>query len=152
MPPAPPPMAVKPAAPAVQPPAPTIPPAAAAPGISTADSKIHVVPAPPPAAAVPAVAAVPADTQAALSRQMARMVADAKETLDKTLRRGAEEAITEEMTVVRQQLDVQLPDTAGKATKISMDRVSESAVKKVVQQAADRTKEIVEEARRASEN
>jgi hypothetical protein len=151
-PPAPPVMTAKPAAPA-PPVAPAIPPAAAAPGALTADSKIHVVPAPPPAAAVPAVpAAVPADTQAALSRQMARLVADAKETLDKTLRRGAEQAITEEMTVVRQQLDVQLHETVEKAIKVSMERVSESAVKKVVQQAADRTKEIVEEARKASES
>ncbi len=72
--------------------------------------------------------------------------------LDKTLRRGAEQAITEEMTVVRQQLDVQLHETVEKAIKVSMERVSESAVKKVVQQAADRTKEIVEEARKASES
>ncbi len=149
---APPVMTAKPAAPPA-PPAPAIPPAAAVPGAPTADSKIHVVPAPPPAAAMPTVpAAVPADTQAALSRQMARMVAEAKESLDKTLRRGAEQAITEEMTVVRQQLDVQLHETVEKAIKVSMERVSESAVKKVVQQAADRTKEIVEEARKASES
>jgi hypothetical protein len=83
---------------------------------------------------------------------MARMVAEAKESLDKTLRRGAEQAITEEMTVVRQQLDMQLHETVEKAIKVSMERVSESAVKKVVQQAADRTKEIVEEARKASES
>jgi hypothetical protein len=138
-------MAAKPAAP---PAAPVNPPAAAS--VPTAspstDSKIHVVPTPPPAAVVTT------DAQAALAKQMARMVADAKETLDKTLRRGAEEAITEEMTVVRQQLDVQLHETVEKAIKVSMDRVSESAVKKVVQQAADRTKEIVDEARRASES
>ena len=141
---APPVMAAKPAGPAAQ--TPVAPAAPAAPAASpSADSKIHVVPAPPPAAVVTA------DTQAALAKQMARMVADAKETLDKTLRRGAEEAITEEMTVVRQQLDVQLHETVEKAIKVSMDRVSESAVKKVVQQAADRTKEIVDEARRASE-
>jgi hypothetical protein len=141
---APPEMAAKPASP----PAPiSVAPAApsAAAASPSADSKIHVVPTPPPAAVVTA------DTQAALAKQMARMVADAKETLDKTLRRGAEEAITEEMTVVRQQLDVQLHETVEKAIKVSMDRVSESAVKKVVQQAADRTKEIVDEARRASE-
>jgi len=140
---APPVMTAKPAAPPAQPPA-----AAAAPSVPPAnpatDNKIHVVPAPP-------AAIVTADTQAALAKQMARMVADAKETLDKTLRRGAEEAITEEMTVVRQQLDAQLHDTVEKAIKVSMDRVSESAVKKVVQQAADRTKEIVDEARKASE-
>lgn len=133
-----------PTAPPVQPPA--VPAAPSAPAASpSADNKIHVVPAPP------AAAVVTADTQAALAKQMARMVADAKETLDKTLRRGAEEAITEEMTVVRQQLDAQLHDTVEKAIKVSMDRVSESAVKKVVQQAADRTKEIVDEARKASE-
>jgi hypothetical protein len=141
---APPVMAAQPATPPEQP---VVPPAASVPAAgSLADSKIHVVPTPPPAAVVTA------DTQAALAKQMARMVADAKETLDKTLRRGAEEAITEEMTVVRQQLDAQLHDTVEKAIKVSMDRVSESAVKKVVQQAADRTKEIVDEARRASES
>src|SRR5580693_9103099 len=141
---APPLMAAKPAAPIAPP---VIPPAApSVPAASpAADNKIHVVPAPP-------AAVVTADTQAALAKQMARMVAEAKESLDKTLRRGAEEAITEEMTVVRQQLDVQLHDTVEKAIKVSMDRVSESAVKKVVQQAADRTKEIVEEARKASES
>jgi len=149
---APPVIAARPAAPVSQSPASAIPPGAAAPGAPAADSKIHVVPTPPAAAAVPAVPAVPADTQASLSRQMARMVSDAKETLDKTLRRGAEQAITEEMTVVRQQLDVQLHETVEKAIKVSMERVSESAVKKVVQQAADRTKEIVEEARKASEH
>ena len=142
---APPVMAAKPPSPpAPTPVAPAAPPVPAA--SPSADSKIHVVPTPPPAAVVTA------DTQAALAKQMARMVADAKETLDKTLRRGAEEAITEEMTVVRQQLDVQLHETVEKAIKVSMDRVSESAVKKVVQQAADRTKEIVDEARRASES
>src|SRR5580658_294063 len=141
---APPVMAAKPPSPPAQ--TPVAPAAPSVPAASpSADSKIHVVPTPPPAAVVTA------DTQAALVKQMARMVADAKETLDKTLRRGAEEAITEEMTVVRQQLDVQLHETVEKAIKVSMDRVSESAVKKVVQQAADRTKEIVDEARRASE-
>ena len=99
-----------PTAPPVQPPA--VPAAPSAPAASpSADNKIHVVPAPP------AAAVVTADTQAALAKQMARMVADAKETLDKTLRRGAEEAITEEMTVVRQQLDAQLHDTVEKARR-----------------------------------
>ena len=142
---APPVMASKPAAPVAPPPPPSAP--IAAPASATGDSKIHVVPTTPVPSPSPS-----ADTQAALARQMARMVAEAKESLDKTLRRGAEEAITEEMTVVRQQLDAQLHDTVEKAIKTSMDRVSESAVKKVVQQAADRTKEIVEEARKATES
>ncbi|MFZ0882779.1 MAG: hypothetical protein WAN14_05235 [Candidatus Acidiferrales bacterium] len=123
------------------------PPAAATPA-APAGNKIHVVPPAPPAAAP--VPPAP-DAQAALARQVSQMVAAAKENLDKTLRRGAEQAITEEMTVARQQLDAQLHDTVEKAIKVSMDRVSESAVKKVVQQATDRTAAIVEEARKATE-
>ena len=82
---------------------------------------------------------------------MAKMVEDAKETLDKTLKRGAQSAINDEMTIVRQQLDVQLHEAVEHAIKVSMERVSESAVKKVVQQASDRTAAIVEEARKASD-
>jgi hypothetical protein len=118
----------------------TAPPAATTPA-APADNKIHVVPPPAPSP----------DTQAALARQVSQMVAAAKENLDKTLRRGAEQAITEEMTIARQQLDAQLHDTVEKAIKVSMDRVSESAVKKVVQQATDRTAAIVEEARKATD-
>ncbi len=110
--------------------------------VAPADNKIHVV---PPLASSP-------DAQAALARQVSQMVAAAKENLDKTLRRGAEQAITEEMTIARQQLDAQLHETVEKAIKVSMDRVSESAVKKVVQQAADHTAAIVEEARKATES
>jgi DNA repair exonuclease SbcCD ATPase subunit len=116
-------------------------PAAPAAAIPSAESKIHVVPAPVPSE----------DTQLAVAKNMAKMVADAKEQLEKTLKRGAESAITEEMTVVRQQLDAQLHDAVEKAIKTSMDRVSESAAKKVVQQAADRTAAIVEEARKANQ-
>jgi len=132
-----------PAAPAAQSPylaeTPVAPPAPATPASPAADSKIHVVPAPTQ------------DAQIALARQMAKMVTDAKENLDKGLRKGAETAIAEEMTVVRQQLDAQLHEAVEHAIKVSMERVSESAVKKVVQQAAERTASIVEEARKASE-
>jgi F0F1-type ATP synthase membrane subunit b/b' len=109
------------------------------------DSKIHVV----PAQQAPS-AASSQEAQLATARQMAKMVADAKETLDKTMRRGAQTAINDEMTVVRQQLDAQLHEAVERAIKVSMDRVSESAVRKVVQQAADRTTAIVEEARKVT--
>jgi hypothetical protein len=111
----------------------------------------HAAPAAPPESKIHVVPAAPQDTQAALARQMSKMMADAKENLDKTLRKGAETAITEEMTLVRQQLDAQLHDAVEKAIKVSMDRVSESAVKRVVQQAAERTASIVEEARKAND-
>jgi hypothetical protein len=135
----------KPAAPAapVKAPAPSIASSTApvAPPLATppADGKIHAVTAPAP------------DPQVTIARQMAKMVTEAKENLDKNLRKGAETAIAEEMTIVRQQLDVQLHEAVEKAIKVSMERVSESSVKKVVQEATQRTAAIVEEARRASE-
>ncbi|HUA01063.1 MAG TPA: hypothetical protein VMB02_12085 [Candidatus Aquilonibacter sp.] len=115
----------------------THPPAAPA---ATAEAKIHVVPE-----------AAAAETQAALSRQMSKMATEVRESLDKSLRRDAQTVINEEMTVVRQQLDAQLHDAVERAIKVSMERVSESSVRKVVQQAADQTAKIVEEARRATE-
>ena len=113
-----------------------------APAGSVDENKIHVMPAP----------AQSQEAQLAFSRQMAKMVAEAKETLDKTIRRGAQTAINEEMTVVRQQLDAQLHETIEHAIKTSMERVSEAEVKKVVMQATLRTSAIVEEARKASES
>jgi hypothetical protein len=130
------------------------------------ESKIHVVPTPAPAASTPPAAApsvsspavsTPAaagvsaqDAHLVVARQVAKAVAEAKDILDKTARRNAQAAINDEMTIVRQQLDAQLHDAVERAIKVSMDRVSESAVRKVVQQAADRTAEIVEEARKAT--
>ena len=118
-----------------------------------AESKVHVMPGPAPSPAPPPASSPAATPQDALAtaRQMAKMVEDAKDTLDKTLKKGALSAINDEMTIVRQQLDVQLHEAVERAIKVSMDRVSESAVKKVVQQAADRTNAIVEEARKASD-
>lgn len=106
------------------------------------ESKIHVMPSPQ----MP-----PQEAQAAIARQMAQIVAEAKESLDKTLRRGALTAINEEMVVVRQQLDSQMHETVERAMKASMERLSESEVKKLVQQVANKSAAIVEEARTASE-
>ena len=111
-----------------------------APPETSPDSKIHVVPAP----------AQTADPHLANALQMAKLVSDAKEALDKTLRRDAHAVINEEMTVVRQQLDVQLHEAVEHAIKVSMERVSESAGKKFIQQASERSAAIVEEARKAS--
>lgn len=105
------------------------------------EGKIHVMPSPGHAE----------EAQLAAVRHITQMVAEAKETLDKTLHKGAQTAINEEMTLVRQQIDAQLHEAVERAIKVSMERVSESAAKKVVQQAAERTAAIVEEARKASE-
>lgn len=104
------------------------------------DNKIHVVPAP----------AQTTDTHVANAQQMAKMVAEAKDTLDKLLRRDAQSAINEEMTFVRQKLDTQLHEAVEHAIKVSMERVSESASKKLMQQASERSAAVVEEARKAS--
>ncbi|MFZ0981136.1 MAG: hypothetical protein WAN23_17165 [Candidatus Acidiferrales bacterium] len=120
---------------------PTAAPAAPAAPSAYAESKIHVVHEPAPSA----------ETQANLARQMAKLATDVKDNLDKSLRRDAQTAINEEMTVVRQQLDAQLHDAVERAIKVSMERVSESSVRKVVQQAAEQTAKIVDEARRATE-
>jgi len=118
-------------------------PAAQVPPITAiGDAKIHVLPSP---------AAATQDAQIVIARQMAKIVAEAKETLDKTMRRGAQNAINEEMTIVRQQLDAQMHETVEHAIKSSMERVSEAEVKKVIQQAANKTAAIVEEARLASQ-
>ncbi len=106
-----------------------------------ADSKIRVMAGPPHAP----------ETHLATPQQMAHIVAEAKEALDKSLRRDAQSAINDEMAVVRQRLDSQLHEAVERAIKLSMERVSESAVKKVVQQATERTAAIVEEARHAGE-
>ena len=113
-------------------------PAATSPA-APVDNKIHAVPTPAP------------DPQALIARHLAKMVGEAKDNLDKSMRKGAETAIAEEMTIVRQQLDVQLHEAVERAIKVSMERVSETSVKKVVQEAAQRTSAIVEEARKASE-
>jgi PilZ domain len=131
-----PPVASVPVAPAPA----SAPPSALAPTSSSDDTKIHLMPSP----------AQSQESQAAVARQMAKMVADAKDSLDKTIRKGTQTAINEEMTVVRQQLDAQLHDAVEHAIKASMDRASESAAKRVVQQAADRTAAIVEEARKTT--
>ena len=127
-----------PAQTAVSPPA-SAPTSPSTPSGSTDDAKIHVVPP------------TSAEMQGPLARQMAQMVDEVKEKLDKSLRRGAEAAITEEMAIARQQLDAQLHEAIERAIKVSMERVSESSVKKVIQQATERTAAIVEEARKATE-
>jgi hypothetical protein len=126
-------------------------PTGAPPPASSPENRLHVMPPPTSVSASPAPTAVPAPDSLATAKQMARMVEEAKATLDKSLRRDAQSAINDEMTIVRQQLDVQLHEAVEHAIKVSMERVSESAVKKVVQQAAERTNAIVEEARKVNE-
>lgn len=89
--------------------------------------------------------------QVALAWQLDQMIAEAKETLGKTVRREAQTAVNEEMTFVRQQIETQIHDAVERAIRISMERASEAAAKKIVQQTADRTTAIVEEWRKTAD-
>ncbi|MGH9640124.1 MAG: hypothetical protein ACRD3Y_08685, partial [Bryobacteraceae bacterium] len=111
------------------------------PPVAAADSRIHVVPNPSQSA----------ESQQAAAKQAAQIIAEATNSLDKSVRKTAHAAINEEMAVVRQQLDAQLHEAVEHAIKVSMERVSESAVKRVVQQAAERTSALVDQARKAGE-
>jgi hypothetical protein len=115
--------------------APTTPATAAAPP----NNKIHVVP--------PTVS----DSQIVMAKQMSHLVAQAKEQLDKTIRSGAETAVNEHITVARRQLDSQLNDAVEKAIQASMQRVSDSALHRVVQQATEQTAALVDEARKSTQ-
>jgi hypothetical protein len=127
------------------PPASTAPPAPVAP---PANNKIHVVPpTPPPTGPTPSVT----DAQIVMAKQMSHLVAQAKEQLDKTIRSGAEAAVSEQVSVARRQLDAQLNDAVEKAIQASMQRVSDSALQRVVQQATERTSALVDEARRSTD-
>ena len=125
--------------------APPAPPAHLAP---PANNKIHVVPpTPPPSGPTPSVS----DSQIVMAKQMSHLVAQAKEQLDKTIRSGAEAALNEHVSVARRQLDAQLNDAVEKAIQASMQRVSDSALQRVVQQATERTSALVDEARRSTD-
>jgi len=91
------------------------------------------------------------DSQIVMAKQMSHLVAQAKEQLDKTIRSGAEAAVSEQVSVARRQLDAQLNDAVEKAIQASMQRVSDSALQRVVQQATERTSALVDEARRSTD-
>jgi hypothetical protein len=118
-------------------------PAAPVPAATTlsTDGKIRLMPSP----------AQSQEAQLATARQMAKMVAEVKETLDKSLHKDARAAVSEELATVRLELDAQIHESIERAIKSSMERSSESAIEKVVQQAGDRTAAIVEQARKAGE-
>ena len=106
------------------------------------ESKIHFVPEPAPSQ----------ETQMALARQTAKIVADAKETLNKSIRRDVRAALNEEMTMLRQQLDVQLQEAVERAVRIALGRVSESEADKLIRDASQRVTEIIEESRKVAQS
>jgi hypothetical protein len=144
---------VRPLAPPVVAPAIPGPPHASVANSTSASSALPPAAAvtPPPNNKIHVVPAAVADSQLVMAKQMSHLVAQAKEQLDKTLRSGAEAAVSEQMTVARRQLDSQLNDAVERAIQASMQRVSDSALSRVVQQATEQTAALVDEARKSSE-
>ena len=131
---------VKPVVPAK----PTIPvPVMGASGASAAtppNNKIHVMPT------------SVTDSQVVMAKQMSHLVAQAKEQLDKTVRSGAEAAVNEHVATARRELDSHLNEAVERAIQASMQRVSDSALHRVVQQATDQTAALLDEARKTTES
>ncbi len=107
--------------------------------------------APPPNNKIHVMPQTPSDSQALMAKQMSHLVAQAKEQLDQTLRTGAAAAVNEQVSAARKQLDSQLNAAVEKAIEASMQKVSDSALHRVVQQATERTSALVDEARRSTE-
>ena len=104
------------------------------------NNKIHVMP--------PSVT----DSQVVMAKQMSHLVAQAKQQLDSTVRSGAEAAVNEQISAARRQLDSHLNEAVEKAIQTSMQRVSDSALHRVVQQANEQTAALVDEARKSTES
>jgi hypothetical protein len=62
---------------------------------------------------------------------------------------AAEAAVAQEVTLMRQHLDVHLNEAIERSIEALLQRVADAAVKDAVQRAAERTAEIVEEAQKA---
>ncbi len=155
-----------PARPAIAPPVvpappkasiPVPPPMTSAPVASVPSSTVSTtspaaaVPPPPPNNKIHVMPQAPSDSQALMARQMSHLVAQAKEQLDKTLRSGAAAAVNEQVSAARKQLDSQLNAAVERAIEASMQKVSDSALSRVVQQATERTSALVDEARKSTD-
>jgi hypothetical protein len=135
----------------VPPPMTSAPVASVPSSIGSTGSTAGAVPPPPANNKIHVMPQAANDSQALMARQMSHLVAQAKEQLDKTLRSGAEAAVNEQVSAARKQLDSQLNAAVEKAIEASMQRVSDSALHRVVQQATERTSALVDEARRSTE-
>jgi hypothetical protein len=145
--PVPPPVVSTPAPAIPAPPKASIPPPPSASSVPPAPATVP----PPPNNKIHVVPPTVTDSQIVMAKQMSHLVAQAKEQLDKTVRSGAEAAVNEHITVARRQLDSQLNEAVEKAIQASMQRVSDSALHRVVQQATERTSALLDEARKSTE-
>ena len=87
-----------------------------------AESKVRVLPTP-----------AQAQETMSMARQMARLLAEAKQHLQRTMQSGAAEAVAQEVRTAREQIEMQLRGTVTDAVESSVARTTEQTVQQTVQ-------------------
>jgi PilZ domain-containing protein len=99
------------------------PPRASAPSAAPpAESKVRVLPTP-----------AQAQETMSMARQMARLLAEAKQHLHRTMQSGAAEAVAQEVRTAREQIEIQLRGTVTDAVEASVAKTAEQTVQNAVQ-------------------
>ncbi|HKW88280.1 MAG TPA: hypothetical protein VJN21_05955 [Candidatus Acidoferrales bacterium] len=89
----------------------------------------------PPAESKVRVLPTPAQAQETMSmaRQMARLLAEAKQHLNRTMQSGAAEAVAQEVRSAREQIELQMRGTVADAVEASVAKTAEQTVQSAVQ-------------------
>ncbi|HKF53693.1 MAG TPA: hypothetical protein VKB26_15360, partial [Candidatus Acidoferrales bacterium] len=135
-------------------PAPSAPEKVAAPAAAS-ESKVRVLPTPPVAHPAPS-----AHETMSAARQMARLLAEAKQHLRRTMQTGAAEAVAQEVRTARESVaehvkttvNKEIEDSVTKATERSVQAAVQTAVESSLQQLVERaTQQVVQNALAAFE-
>jgi hypothetical protein len=108
-------------------------PAPAASGLASAPGPVAVE----QGSAAPVVENVPGQ-QMAMAREMAKLMAEAKQSLQRAMDKGARAAVSDEIRAAREQLQAQMREAIEKAVQESVARVAEQAIQQGVQEAMER--------------
>lgn len=113
-------------------PAPSAPPIVVenpTPTVAASDGKVHVLPTPAGHKHESAHESMSA------ARQMARLLAEAKQHLRRTMQTGAAEAVAQEVRTAREQVEQQLQSAVNEAVQSSVTQATEKSVSAAVQNA-----------------
>ncbi len=97
------------------------------------ESKVRVLPTPPPATH----AAPSAHETMSAARQMARLLAEAKQHLRRTMQSGAAEAVAQEVRTARESVTQQIQTSVNAAVEESVAKTAERSVQAAVQSAVE---------------
>ncbi|MGB6623502.1 MAG: hypothetical protein WBE43_01840 [Candidatus Acidiferrales bacterium] len=113
------------------------------PSAPAVESKVRVLPTPTPAQQ----AQVQAQESMSMARQMARLLAEAKQHLRQSMQGGAAEAVALEVRTAREQVESQIRTTVNEAVQESVTKAAEASVQGAVQKAVHGSlQELVEQA------